>query len=1439
MEQVSKIMGVTYNIDGVERLFPDGTSEEEAKKIVESLEKKEEAREKDSEYEGIGQELFEGAVTGVSKIPQGILEGGASIYDYFKDTDKSKEVTKFFETSREKLGLDPAGFVGKGAEVVTQFGLPGLGAASLVSKLSKAPGIVTKALSSRVGQVGAAGAADTVVATNDLTSIGDFVGGGITETDQRENLTGSEEAKRRLKNKFKLGTEAAAITTVAPTVIGAVGAAVSPVASKILSPVAKGAKKINEKASNLLKRLGIDEDDYLAGKNQNVISEGVNLFLSKFRYKGFLPEEAADQRLLISGKVSAEVKEAQITYNSLEKNINKSLNKFAETSGLLRRGEDTQLLRQEIFENINTILTTPLNGKLTKNQIKQTYKNQIKQLPENMRPALNAGIDDLVKMRTQIDNLSKNILDSDFIKNLENISDVTKIERTVVDDLKEQITNNLGSYMRRKYKVFEDAKFEASEESLEVAAAAFKNDPQNLMKELVTFAEDSTIHGGLSTDDVLRNIGVNTDEGRRTFGAQGPTIEQGRIAAENFFGRFKSAATDKFNVSSKSQRVADQRVNTGMFLEDNKIATDYQRELLGEIKSPREAFLNTVADLSEFRAVDDYFGKLRELADNKSGLGKFFVNTAEMTSKQISDLKRKGYVMLGENVGAVVDNLRKIAGKDIDSEAKKIIADKAIGSIKNNKFGSLSGYMVPEAIYNNLTKNSVGSDSLVHNTLGSLYSTFLRGKALSQYSKTVLSPPTQIRNFVSGANFAAAQGNIGTGSSVRESLNIVFNDIAKKGSQNVRKELEEMDRLGILSTDAEIKELQELISKGAYESGNLNFVKRVGGYLGKIPGVTKTFGSLGKGNKFMQDLYQGGDNVWKIYNYKFEVSKLEKALKNADQATVDKFLGGKTINEMAASIVRDTVPNYNKVPEIVRGLRKLPVGSFISFPAEILRTGANTIARGIDELASDVPEIQQIGLRRLSGMAATAVVAPQAISQFAHTVSGVAEEQMNAFRRSFGAPWEKNARLIGVDKKVNDDGEIVLNYVNYSYSNPYEYIDRMLTSSVNKYEEAKRLGQSTEIAVNNAFFETINEFVKPFASETILAEKLRDVLPRITEEQLRTESEQPIIGSIGTFIGARGGKTLPGNKIYRDTDSKGTKIVKSLKHIFDAFLPPLIPLQVKSGEFTASPVSRALINELGYNEQFGVKTKDKLKREVDLSEQIFNTLTGFKTIEVKLNDALKYAGHDFSKNNREAVRNFNEIANDTEITADEIVEAYQRANDTKFKVHNDFFLTVNDAKKLGMSEGDIITTLKQNNIQGFSEATLGIFKPIEVSKNIENTFALNNNIEAYVDALPRIIEIQNKFRDKVFTADKTEDLTLTRDPTGKFVIGAGEMLGETIGSAMRGEIPLIPEAGAAEVTPNVVAPPVNVPPPSPASSVGEINPLLVPNPTTRATFGSQ
>ena len=47
----------------------------------------------------------------------------------------------------------------------------------------------------------------------------------------------------------------------------------------------------------------------------------------------------------------------------------------------------------------------------------------------------------------------------------------------------------------------------------------------------------------------------------------------------------------------------------------------------------------------------------------------------------------------------------------------------------------------------------------------------------------------------------------------------------------------------------------------------------------------------------------------------------------------------------AADIVRNNIPNYDYVSEFVKSLRKLPIGNFVSFPAEIARTGTNIVRR--------------------------------------------------------------------------------------------------------------------------------------------------------------------------------------------------------------------------------------------------------------------------------------------------------------------------------------------------------------------------------------------------------------------------------------------------------------------------------------------------------------
>jgi len=151
--------GQAYNI-------PEGLSDDEAVQRIEQYlaEDKPATPSQTSdeydpeEYEGFFQEVGEGIVSGLIAIPQGIAELGTSLVDVVFDTDYTQSVTDFAESVRAAGGIDPTGAAGEIAEVFTQFAVPGLGAASAVSKarvLASAPMWVKS-----VAQVGAAGDVD-------------------------------------------------------------------------------------------------------------------------------------------------------------------------------------------------------------------------------------------------------------------------------------------------------------------------------------------------------------------------------------------------------------------------------------------------------------------------------------------------------------------------------------------------------------------------------------------------------------------------------------------------------------------------------------------------------------------------------------------------------------------------------------------------------------------------------------------------------------------------------------------------------------------------------------------------------------------------------------------------------------------------------------------------------------------------------------------------------------------------------------------------------------------------------------------------------------------------------------------------------------------------------------------------------------------------------
>ena len=122
-------------------------------------------------------------------------------------------------------------------------------------------------------------------------------------------------------------------------------------------------------------------------------------------------------------------------------------------------------------------------------------------------------------------------------------------------------------------------------------------------------------------------------------------------------------------------------------------------------------------------------------------------------------------------------------------------------------------------------------------------------------------------------------------------------------------------------------------------------------------------------------LYAGGDNLWKHFGYEYSKSQLNMALKNIDDVkawhrdmgiefvennirtgvkkTLDEHL-----DEASAWLIRNTYPTYSKVPPAIQNLRKVPLGAFISFPAEILRTGTNITATALKEMSSSNPAIR-------------------------------------------------------------------------------------------------------------------------------------------------------------------------------------------------------------------------------------------------------------------------------------------------------------------------------------------------------------------------------------------------------------------------------------------------------------------------------------------------
>ena len=602
------------------------------------------------------------------------------------------------------------------------------------------------------------------------------------------------------------------------------------------------------------------------------------------------------------------------------------------------------------------------------------------------------------------------------------------------------------------------------------------------------------------------------------------------------------------------------------------------------------------------------------------------------------------------------DNLKQISFQDQ-------APDSVLAGITNPLDGLYTTKGMADAV-TGATNSLISNDTALGYTLNNF---ILFPKATSQIAKTILSPLTHVRNFISAGAFAAANGVIPNRKAFVDAYKSL--QIPLKGAGQFNDFYNKLLKLGVVNSNVQVGDLRKLFKEIDFLGENIN----PNNFLAKIQQI----GS--KAKKVGEDFYTAEDDFWKITTYISERARLDKAYKRFGiKRTADQ------LDEEAADIVRNNVPNYAYVSDFVKGLRKFPLGNFVSFPAEIMRTGTNIVRRALKEINYEerigkevVNPLRNIGIRRLVGFGATTTAVPFAAVEGAKALYNVTDEEMEALRR-YVPSWSKNSTLIPIrDKKTNE-----LKYIDFSRTNAYDTLIRPIQTVLNAVQE----GRTDEDGIMNDFisgmFESTKEIASPFISESIWTEAATDIL-------------------------VRGGRTREGSVLYTDQTPPGEKVSAILNHL------------VKS----QSPGSIAQFNRIGL--AISGETDD-YGRSYELGDEL-QGLVGFRAIKVDPERAINFKIADFQRGIRNSRREFtSKLLKGGDVSPSDIIDRYKIANAQAYKVKQEMMKDYFAAIRLGADQFALNKSFDDRGAKNELRALrLGSFKPLKISDNIKRTFAEN------------------------------------------------------------------------------------------------------------------
>jgi hypothetical protein len=548
-----------------------------------------------------------------------------------------------------------------------------------------------------------------------------------------------------------------------------------------------------------------------------------------------------------------------------------------------------------------------------------------------------------------------------------------------------------------------------------------------------------------------------------------------------------------------------------------------------------------------------------------------------------------------------------------------------------------------------------------------IYKQMMAYKSGAQFAKTVLSPVTQVRNVTSGPMFILNAGLYGSKANILDSIKIITQDLFPKGP----------------NSKAFLDYIEDAVYRGILDeniiTNELKFILKESNKKGLTPdGFIKLITESRFGRK-ATDVYQAGDNLWKIFADKTYQDMLKGVVKykplydkngnlissKIDMRTVTDWwrniaqepfnpnsiktgvakTAEEIIGEMSAFYVTNVIPTYSRTPAAITWIRQLPVGNFVAFPAEVMRTSMRNLQFASRELASDNAVLRQNGLKRVLGTLATNYGLAKTLSVVGTAMTGVTQEMMDAYRRTGAPTYQKNGDLFpvsGIEKPGTGNFKVIDN----SYYNPYSVNRRGATAILNAFAEGKLTKENAGTIVMNAFFGnpltgtpgSLQEWFGSFYEESLAPEKLADI-----------------------FL--RGGETRTGRKIFYPTDNSFEKIDKALLHVFSAAEP--------GGLTTLKRVYKGVTGEF-----------TKYGTQLDPATEGFKVITGLNVQPTKPIDSIPFYINSFNKDMQNIDSKYRgQVLDATKSALDKVNSFKQHALDSYraqniFKIGKDDFITM-------------------------------------------------------------------------------------------------------------------------------------------------------------------